>query len=61
MFNYKEDYDYDWLPAAALADPGDDVAAGWDGGKDVEGGRQTGLRLEVADPQLGPGKLPLPA
>ena len=40
--------------------PLDQADQGLGGGHDVEGGRQRGARLKVADPQLRPRKLPLP-
>ena len=56
--NDDDDDDESLLPAAALPDPGEDGGAGADRGQDVEGWRQDGLGLKVADPQLGPRKLP---
>ena len=43
-------------PAKPLYEADDGLCSG----HDVEGGRQGGARLEVADPQLGSGKLPFP-
>ena len=43
------------------AEPLDEADHGLGGGHDVEGRRQGGAGLEVADPELGPGELPLPA
>ena len=45
---------------APAAHPVGQADQGLGGGHDVEGGRQGGPRLEVADPELGPGELPLP-
>lgn len=38
---------------------GHQVANSLGRGEDVEGGRQGALVIKVAQPQLGPGKLPL--
>ena len=40
--------------------PLDQADQGLGGGHDVEGGRQRGAGLKVADPQFRPRKLPLP-
>ena len=41
------------------AQSGEDVEEGLDSREDVEGRGEGGARLEVADPELRPGKLPL--